>query len=120
MTAPRSWLRRIVAGLGVCAPVLLGCADDPLAQQTTVAFALDAPLCSSVIPVQFYIDSALVGSDTFRIQFGQPPTTSPAFPTTAGTHTLGASVINGYVWPDTTLAIAPGEAFALLLPLDCS
>ncbi len=114
----RAW--QAATGLGLCAWSLFGCGNDPLAPGGTVVFVLDAPLCSSVIPVEFLIDSVMVGSDTFQVHISPSDTTSPTFRTTAGTHTLGARVVNGFVWPDTTVSIAPGEAFTLLLPFYCS
>jgi hypothetical protein len=120
MNAGSRWLLRAGAGLGLCAWSLFGCRNDPLAPGGTVVFVLDAPLCSSVLPVEFLIDSVLVGSDTFRVRVSPSDTISPTYRTTAGTHLLGARVVNGLVWADTTVSIAPGEVFTLLLPFYCS
>jgi hypothetical protein len=85
-----------------------------------VYFALDAPLCSSVLPVQFSIDNALVGTDTFRVNLAPNHTTSAAFPTSAGSHTLGARVVGGYVWADTLVMLSAGAVLTKSLPFYCS
>jgi hypothetical protein len=120
MSRRQRWLLCTVAGLGVCAGVLPACKDDPLAPGATVVFVLDAPLCSSSLPVEFLIDSALVGSDTFRVHLPPDDTISPTFRVRTGSHILGARAVNGYVWPDTAVTMAPGEAFTLRLPFYCS
>jgi hypothetical protein len=114
------WLLGAVAGLGLCAGVLSACKEDPLAPGGTVVFVLDAPLCSSALPVEFLIDSVLAGSDTFRIHLPPDDTISPTFRVGTGSHILGARVVSGYVWPDTAVTITPGEAFTLRLPFYCS
>ncbi len=108
------------AGLAVVAFALASCQDDPQAPGTSVVFVLDAPLCSSSLPVEFLIDSAVAGSETFRIHLPPDDTISPVFRTSAGAHLLGARVIGGYIWPDTTVTIAPGESVTRLLPFYCS
>ena len=107
-------------GLGLCAGMLTGCQDIPLSPGGTVAYMLDAPLCSSVIPVEFLIDGVVTGSDTFRVNLPPDHTTSPVFHTTAGLHSLGARVVDGHVLPDTTVTTAPGDAFTLSLTFYCS
>ena len=92
----------------------------PTAPRATVYFALDAPLCSSVLPVQFLIDNALVGTDTFRVNLAPNHTTSAAFPTSAGSHTLGARVVGGYVWADTVVILSAGAVLTKTLPFYCS
>ncbi|MEO8140590.1 MAG: hypothetical protein ABI742_13135 [Gemmatimonadota bacterium] len=108
------------ACLWIGSPLLFGCGSDPAAPRTTVEFVLDAPLCSSMLPVEFSIDSVLVGSDTFRVRLPPDDTISPSFATTPGSHSLGAHVINGLIWPDTTVTLAEGESFSLILPFYCS
>lgn len=100
---------------------LVACRSSvPTAPQATVYFALDAPLCSSVLPVQFLIDNALVGTDTFRVNLAPNHTTSAAFPTPAGSHTLGARVVGGYVWADTVVMLSAGAVLIRTLPFYCS
>lgn len=118
----RNAVRRILAAsacLTVSALVLAGC-KDAQAPSTTVVFVLDAPLCSSSLPVEFLIDGTVAGSDTFRIHLPPDDTISPVLRTSAGAHVLGARVIGGFVWPDTTVTIAPGESVTRTLPFYCS
>jgi hypothetical protein len=108
------------ACLWIGSPLLFGCDSNPAAPRTTVVFILDAPLCSSMLPMEFSIDSVLVGSDTFRVRLPPNDTISPSFRTTPGSHSLGAHVINGLIWPDTAVTLTEGESFSLLLPFYCS
>lgn len=106
----------------VC-PVLLAYAacTDPLTPTTsTIYFELDAPLCSSLLPMEFKIDDALVGVDTFRVNYGPNHTKSRAFSVSPGSHKLGARVADGYVWPDTIVQLNAGAAFTDSLPFYCS
>ncbi len=86
----------------------------------TVAFTLNAPLCSSIIPVQLSIDNAPVAVDTFSVNVRANHTTSRSFTTTVGQHTVGARVIGGYVWTDTTVMLQAGQTFIRTLPFYCS
>ncbi len=101
-----------------------GCRDaGPEAPRATVYFSLDAPLCSSVIPVAFFIDHTLAGTDTFRVNVAGEHTTSRGFATGAGTHTVGARASIGtgsYVWPDTAVSLAAEATYTRSLPLYCS
>jgi len=107
--------------MSIAAVVLAACATiEPAPPQATVYFVLDAPLCSSQLPVEFTIDGALVGTDTFRVNLAPNHTTSRAFATSAGQHTLGARVVGGYVWTDTTVTLAAGQIFNDSLPFYCS
>lgn len=99
---------------------LAACTSDPAAPPATVYFVLDAPLCSSILPVEFSIDNVKVGSDTFLVNLQPEDTVSTGFEIKAGDHVLGATVVNGYVWPDTTVTLAPGASFQHLLPFYCS
>lgn len=109
--------------------LLLGCSTDttPTAAPR-VYFALDAPLCGIVLPMQFFIDSTLVGTDTFAINASPHPRhiLSRAFTTTASRHVVGARTVLGsnppidYVWPDTVVMLAPADSLAIQLPLYCS
>ncbi len=120
MRSVSSRILAATAGLAVGALVLAGCQDDPQAPGTTVVFVLDAPLCSSSLPVEFLIDGTVAGSDTFRIHLPPDDTISPVFRTSAGAHVLGARVIGGFVWPDTTVTLAPGASITRTLPFYCS
>jgi hypothetical protein len=112
----RSYLKGLAFAVGLAA-----CSStEPSASIGTVRFQLVAPLCSSVLPVTFRIDNAQVGQDTFRVAVALEHLTSAAFAVTAGAHVLGASVIGGYVWPDTTVGIVPGDTVTRLLPFYCS
>jgi hypothetical protein len=110
--------RRAWHGIAVVA-LLAGCAE-PVAPTATVFFAIDAPLCSSRIPVQFAVDGVQVGTDTFVVHLVPEHTMSRGFVTTAGPHTLSANVVGGFVWPDRAVTLAPGEIFTDSLPFYCS
>ena len=117
-TYVKSLLRQ--AGLGAGAAALLSCSDQAPASGARVNYVIDAPLCSSRIPVQFLIDSALVGTDTFVVALTPEHRASRDFTTTAGPHTVSARVPNGYVWPDQTVTLAAGAVFTDSLPFYCS
>jgi hypothetical protein len=107
----------------VAAAGLLGCRGMEPARVATVYFSLDAPFCGMALPVEFYVDSLLVGSDTFRIHLPPDHTTSSAFSTAPGTHRLGARASIGvgyYVWPDTIVSLGAGLTFTRSLPFYCS
>ena len=91
-----------------------------MAPLPTVQFAIDAPLCSSRIPVQFSIDALDVGADTFSVNLSPEHTTSRAFVATVGQHTLAAHVVNGYMWPDKVVILAAGDVYTDTLPFYCS
>jgi len=101
---------------------VFGCAGSTsIDPRSTVFFKLDAPLCSSVIPVQFHIDDALVGQDTFVVHLANEHTKSRGFVTTAGRHKLGGGIFgsqNG--WFDTTVTLRAGETFTDTLHFYCS
>lgn len=97
-----------------------GCCGDCGVAEARVVFVIDAPLCSSILPVEFAIDHLLVGADTFVVGLALPHTMSSEFTTTAGAHTLGARVVGGYMWPARGVTLAPGEVFADTLPFYCS
>lgn len=92
----------------------------PTQAPATVYFALDAPLCSSVLPVELSIDGAIVASDTFRVNLSVPHTKSRGFTTWAGTHVIGARTTFGYVWADTTVMLETGQSLTRSLPFYCS
>jgi hypothetical protein len=107
--------------LAATAAAVLACQGlDPVAQAATIYFALDAPLCSSVLPVQLSIDGVVVRADTFRVHVSNPHTTSVGFTTSPGSHTLGARVVAGYVWADTVVTVNAGSALTKALPFYCS
>ena len=101
-----------VSGLTACSIV------DP-APGVTVDFLIDAPLCSSRIPVEFAIDGAVVGTDTFLVHLTPSHTRSRVFAASAGRHTLHAAT-NLYAWPDKTVTLSDGESVTDTLPFYCS
>jgi hypothetical protein len=110
--------KRSLFGVGVAA--FFACRANPNGPDPTVSFLIDAPLCSSTIPVQFSIDGALVGTDTFVVHYGPEHLMSRAFATAAGQHTLSARTLNGYLWPDKTVTVGAGQAVVDTLPFYCS
>ena len=107
--------------LAVTSAAVLACQGmDPVVPSATIYFALDAPLCGSILPVQLSIDGAIVQTDTFRVNVANPHLTSVGFTISAGSHTLGARVVAGYVWPDTVVAVNAGSMLTKALPFDCS
>ena len=114
-------LSRVTYSL-VLLSALVGCASATnMEPRATVAFQLDAPLCSSVIPVKFAIDDVIVGADTFRVHLANEHTRSSAFTTTTGPHKLGGGIPgspNG--WFDTTVTLRAGQAFTDTLHFYCS
>ena len=95
-------IRRALLLLG-----LASCTTDPVVTTATVDFTLDAPFCGFRQPVQFLIDSVLVGTDTFSVNYTPQHLTSQTFTTSAGSHRIGARFVSGYVWPDTVVTLAP-------------
>jgi hypothetical protein len=91
-------------------------ADRPAA----VKFVLVAPLCSSVLPVEFFVDSQSVGVDTFRVNVSEPHIASRDFAVLPGSRTLEARVVGGYVWPPDSVSILPGSVYADSLAFYCS
>lgn len=105
-----------IAALGACS------STEPMPQSATVHFVLDAPLCSSTIPVTFSIDGAVVGTDTFRVHLPPNHTESKAFSVSLGNHVLGARTIGtfSYVWRDTVVKASAGAVAFDTLPFYCS
>ena len=112
----------VIAPLALVACIGAACKSSTSAtpKQPVVFFAIDAPLCSSTIPVRFSIDSAEVGADTFVVNYGPPHTTSRGFTVSVGEHTLSARTEWNYVWPDKRVTLAAGETFTDSLPFYCS
>jgi hypothetical protein len=116
-------VRRTLASLSAIAfAALVACSGaTEAAPSGVVFFQLDAPLCSSIIPVQFSIDQAIVATDTFMVHVaGGNHTRSRAFETSPGAHTLSARTVGGYVWPDKQVTITAGAAVTDSLPFYCS
>ena len=114
------WIRRL--SRFVIAVVVLSCSTtliDPPVPPTTIAFVLDAPLCSSILHVQLVIDKAIVATDTF-VTAGPRDTVSKNFPVIAGLHSVSANVIGGFVWPEKVVAVPAGTAYVDTLPFYCS
>lgn len=110
--------------MAVAAAGLLACrGTEPAPRPATLYFSLDAPFCGMALPVEFYVDSLLVGSDTFRVNLAPNHTTSRGFVAAAGTHRLGARAAIGvgyYVWPDTVVSLGAGLTYTRSLPFYCS
>jgi hypothetical protein len=105
----------------LAAAISLAACDNASAPETaTVYYVLDAPLCSSQLPMQFSIDNVLVGEDTFRIHLAPDRTKSEPFVIPTGSHTIGARVKGGLVWPDSLVNLAAGTVFEDTLPFYCS
>ena len=100
---------------------LASCTNEPDHSSTaTVYFVLDAPLCSSQLAMQFQVDGATIGTDTFRVHLTPDHTTSHAFAVDTGTRTIGARVVGGYVWPDSVVHLDAAAVFRDTLPFYCS
>ena len=99
-----------------------GACHNPVAadRPTTVQFVLVAPLCSSVLPVEFFVDARSVGVDTFRVAVSAPHVVSRAFTVSPGVHALSANVLGGYVWPPHTVSVPAGTTVSDSLPFYCS
>jgi hypothetical protein len=93
--------------------------DEPN-DEAAIRFQLDAPLCSSQLPVEFRIDGTLVGTDTFRVHLAPDHILSRAYPVSPGEHLLAAAIPGGFVWPDTVVDVRPGHTFTRSLPFYCS
>jgi hypothetical protein len=50
--------------VAVALAAFVACGANPTGPRPTVSFLIDAPLCSSRIPVELRIDGVLVGVDT--------------------------------------------------------
>jgi hypothetical protein len=120
MESPGFRLVTQALSLGALAFTLASCDSGTSEADATVSFELDAPLCSSIIPVQFEIDGIQVGVDTFRIHLPPDHVRSKAFSLDPGEHLLGAAVPDGFVWPDTMVHLAAGDSLIRQLPFYCS
>ncbi len=107
------------AVVAVCAACTI---TDSESHSAHVHFVLDAPLCSSTIPVSFFVDGALVASDTFRVHLSPSHTESRMFSVGVGPHVLGARSFGAfsYVWRDTTVNVSSGVIATDSLPFYCS
>jgi hypothetical protein len=109
-------VRKIAIGLlvGVTA------CDDPL-PPPLVDFQIDAPLCSSTIPVSLRIDGAEVGVDTFRVNVAPERRRSRPFETSVGNHTLAVFRPSGtLVQEDSTVALKAGDSYRFIFGFYCS
>jgi hypothetical protein len=114
-------MRRSILILSAVGFLVVGCTIiDPVPPTPSVVFKLDAPLCSSKLPVVFSIDNVQIGQDTFTVNLAPNHTTSKVFGTAPGSHTIGARVVNGYVWTDTTVTLTGTQEFTRNLPFYCS
>jgi hypothetical protein len=86
----------------------------------TVSFVFAPQACSSIVPVQFFIDGLQVATDTFRVGVtGGDHLASRGIATSPGRHVLGART-DRFTWPDMTVTLAAGQAFTDSLPFYCS
>jgi hypothetical protein len=105
----------------LAAAVCVACdVADSVHPSAAVNFVLVAPLCSSILPVEFSVDNRLVGTDTFRVGLAAPRTRSSHFAVVPGQHVLSARVVNGYVWAPHTVSVAAGTVVTDSLPFYCS
>ena len=101
--------------------ITVACHNAPTVPSlAAVNYVLVAPLCSSIIPVEFTIDRERVGVDTFRVGLANAHTVSRAFILTEGQHTVEAKTTSGYVWPVMTVTLARGATVSDSLPFYCS
>lgn len=100
--------------------LVAGCDSRPTAPSATLNFELDAPLCSSILPVEFQVDGIQVGVDTFRVHLPPDHIRSRNFRLEPGHHTLSAAIPHGFTWPDTLVTLEAGESFIRRLPFYCS
>lgn len=91
-------------------------------EPTAVNFRLVAGACSSIVPVALSIDSALVATDTFRIDVPNEHLQSRDFAVSAGSHTLAAHLVGTavFAWPSRTLTVSAGTVVTDSLPFTCS
>jgi len=117
MSVPSRALLRISA----ISMMVFAC-DRPTAPQAQVRFVLDAPLCSSVMPVEFFVDGMTVGQDTFRVHLAPEHTVSRVFTVSTGAHILGARTTGAfaYAWPDAHVTASPTATTTDTLPFYCS
>ena len=112
-------MRRLIVFAATVAAFSCSLNETPPIQPTTVQFVLEAPLCSSVLPVQLSIDKVIVAVDTF-VTYGPPRIESDVFPVTVGPHSISARVVNGFVWPETLITLQQSEQYRHPLPFYCS
>ena len=111
-------MRRTAIGILIAA--LIACAD-PL-PPPKVDFLIDAPLCSSTIPVSLWVDGLQVGVDTFVVHYGPPHERTRAFETSVGTHKLAVKHYpNGVlIQEDSTVALKAGQIYTFTVGFYCS
>jgi hypothetical protein len=109
-------LRTCTATVGLAA--LVAC--DPL-PPPKVDFAIDAPLCSMILPVSLRIDDVQVGVDTFEV-FGATLVHSPQFETTSGSHVLAVHFFpSGHlIQEDSAVTLAAGDSYTFRFGFYCS
>ncbi len=106
---------------------IAACEKAPTAPNATVYFSFNAPLCSSVVPLEFLIDGAGVGMDTLAVNYAASghPSISRGFVVAPGEHTLGAlfegpASAGHPTFADVTVTLGQGQAFTDSLPMYCS
>ena len=107
-------LPAVVILLAAAAAVAACGGQNPIGPKANskVYFTIDAATCTGTSPVQFSVDSAIVGTET--LSAGQ---TSQGYQTTGGVHVLGARLANGtFIWPNTTVSVPFDASYTRLLP----
>ena len=118
MKKPRRYLRVLALATAIAAVACGGYGTGTA--QATVYFVLDAPLCSSRIPMKFSIDNTVVGIDTF-VNLTPSHTTSHAYVTSPGQHVLsGVAVSGGFLFPAKTVTLTDGASYMDSLSTSCS
>jgi hypothetical protein len=128
----------ILASMAAILTAACGGSTDP-GVNAHVRFVIDAPLCSSSYPVNFFIDNVQAGRDT--MWFGVGADTSPvgmvgsqkfksyrSFSVQPGIHKVRATIVDTippyppfiYGWTDTTVDVAVGAEVVRKLPFYCS
>ena len=95
----------IIAAIGVAA-----CRSAIVTPSPTVSFVFAPHACSSIVPVQFFIDGLQVATDTFRVGVaGGDHLVSRGIATSPGQHVLGART-DRFTWPDMTVTLVGGAS----------
>lgn len=110
-------MRRLLVAVALLACVACG-KDSPTApsQSASVQFRLDQNSCgpifgSSTLTFTFFIDGSSVGSFVMGVN-----QTSPAYPVTAGSHVVSASVPNTTArWNNINITVAAGSIFTAVM-----
>jgi hypothetical protein len=106
-------MKRCTALLAILLAVS-GCGGDSTApDQGFATWRLDGITCTGSGPIQFFVDGALIGTET--LSAGGPA--SKAYPVTVGTHLVGAKEAT-FTWPNTSVSITAGLTYTSVLTCD--